>query len=263
MDIMEIIKQRRSVRTFDGKGITPEEQQKLYEYVQQIKNPYDIPVHFMLVDARSEGLFSPVIEGEQFYIIAKVPGGPHSEEAFGYSFEQLVLYACSIGLGTTWMAGTLDRKIFEKVADLQEGEMMYCVTPVGHAAAAMSETEQKMRAGIGADERKPAAELFFDKDFATPLAVEEEKLKTALEAVRLGPSAVNYQPWRIVRDGKAFHFYETYNKALHERPEWDVQKIDMGIALCHFIGLTGGTCSLSDPGLACPEDTQYIATVTV
>lgn len=111
MDIMEIIKQRRSVRTFDGKGITPEEQKKLYEYVQQIKNPYDIPVHFMLVDARSEGLFSPVIEGEQFYIIAKVPGGPHSEEAFGYSFEQLVLYACSIGLGTTWMAGTLDRKI--------------------------------------------------------------------------------------------------------------------------------------------------------
>lgn len=65
MDIMEIIKQRRSVRTFDGKGITPEEQKKLYEYVQQIKNPYDIPVHFMLVDARSEGLFSQMKESRQ------------------------------------------------------------------------------------------------------------------------------------------------------------------------------------------------------
>lgn len=263
MDLMNIIKHRRSVRTFDGRGITPEEQQKLYDFVQTIKNPYDIPVKFMLVSAQSEGLSSPVIEGEQFYILAKAPAGANSEVAFGYAFEQLVLYAWSIGLGTTWMAGTLDRKIFEKVASLQEGEMMYCVTPIGHAADAMSEKEQKMRAGIRADERKDAGEIFFDMAFGQPLQVDEGKLLTALEAVRLGPSAVNYQPWRIVREGNKFHFYENYNKALKERSDWDVQKVDMGIALCHFMSLAGGTCSISDPGLACPEDTEYIATVTM
>ena len=39
---------------------------------------------------------------------------PHGEEAFGYAFEQIVLYAESLGIGTTWIGGTMDRKAFEK-----------------------------------------------------------------------------------------------------------------------------------------------------
>ena len=43
---------------------------------------------------------SPVIEGEEYYIIAKVPKAEHCEEAFDYSFEEMVLYAWSLGIGT-------------------------------------------------------------------------------------------------------------------------------------------------------------------
>ena len=263
MNLIEQVKNRRSVRTFDGKGILASDCQKLCDYVKTIENPYGIPVEFLLVDADEQGLSSPVIEGEKFYIIGKVQNVLHSEVAFGYSFEKMVLYAQSLGLGTTWMAGTLDRQLFEKAADLKENEIMCCVSPLGYAASEMSAKEQKMRAGIRADERKPAAELFFADDFATPLTENNAKIKEALEAVRLGPSAVNYQPWRIVKAGNAFHFYEVHTKALTERAPWDVQKVDMGIALCHFMGMAGGTSSLADPGIACPDGAEYIATVTV
>lgn len=263
MNIMELVQKRRSVRTFDGKGILASDYQKLCDYVKNIENPYGIPVEFLLVDAKEQGLFSPVIEGEQYYIIGKVPKVLHSEEAFGYSFEKMVLYAQSLGLGTTWMAGTLDRPLFEKAAALKGDEIMYCVSPLGYAAADMSAKEQKMRTAIHADERKPEAEIFFADSFATPLVETDAKIKEALTAVRLAPSAVNYQPWRIVKAGNAFHFYEVHTKALQERASWDVQKIDMGIALCHFMSVVGGTCSLAEPAIACPEGTEYIATVTV
>lgn len=44
---------------------------------------------------------------------------------------------------------------------------------------------------------------------------------------------------------------------------WDVQRIDIGIALCHLMYVTGGTCEIVDPGIKCDPDTEYIVTVTV
>ena len=64
-----------------------------------------------------------------------------------------------------------------------------------------------------------------------------------------------------MKTGDAFHFYEMHAKALAGHAAWDVQKIDMGIALCHFMSLAGGTLKEENPGLALPEDTEYIATV--
>lgn len=83
----------------------------------------------------------------------------------------------------------------------------------------------------------------------------------ALEAVRIAPSAVNKQPWRIVKIGNDFHFYEKHTLGNRSGAEWDVQKIDMGIALYHFMAVTNGQFSLADPKIEIPKDTEYIATV--
>ena len=56
----------------------------------------------------------------------------------------------------------------------------------------------------------------------------------AFEMVRLAPSAVNKQPWRLVKSGNAVHFYEKRSKGFISADGSDMQKIDMGIALCHF-----------------------------
>ena len=46
---------------------------------------------------------------------------------------------------------------------------------------------------------------------------------------------------------------------------WDLQKVDVGIALCHFdYGMEGKTrLALEEPGLNLPEETFYVATLIV
>ena len=263
MNTMDVIKGRRSVRTFDGRALTDEDRFALIEYSRSIRNPYDIPVEFVFLDAAEHRLSSPVIAGEKLYVAGKVAKKAHAEEAFGFSFEKLVLYAWSLGVGTTWIGGTMNRGQFEKAAGLKTGEMMPCVSPLGYPAKKMSVRETLMRKGVKADERKNAAALFFDEDFSTPLTVVDEKVEAALEMVRLAPSAVNRQPWRIVRIGSAYAFYLQHAKGYVSEATGDLQKVDMGIALCHFMSGVEGELRLEDPGLSTEKDIEYIATVLV
>ena len=104
----------------------------------------------------------------------------------------------------------------------------------------------------------------FDGAFDKPLTREAAGvLVDALEAVRLAPSAVNKQPWRVVLSGNRAHFYENRSRGYNDG-EWDIQKIDMGIALCHFEVAAKDTgksavLEISDPGIVSPADTVYIA----
>lgn len=157
----------------------------------------------------------------------------------------------------------MKRALFENAVKLGSDERMYCVSPLGYPAKKMSLKETAMRIGVKADQRKKADELFFDSDFTTPLHTDSGIIQNALEAVRQAPSAVNKQPWQIVKHGNAFHFYEKHNKGYTGEKTGDMQKIDIGIALCHFMLIAGGTLSVADPGISAAKDTEYIATVTV
>ena len=263
MNAREIVKTRRSVRTFDGKPLAQEDREKLQGFIPTIRNPYDIPVEFFLLDAKANGLSSPVLTGETMYVAAKVEKQPHAEEAFGYSFEKLVLYAWSRAIGTTWIGGTMKRELFEKAVGLKESELMPCISPLGYPAVRMSVRETLMRKGVKADERKPASELFFDQAFFLPLYEERKEIADALEMVRLAPSAVNRQPWRIVRQGRVYHFYLKHDKGYVGKATGDLQKVDMGIAVCHFMSGVNGCFELSDPGIPTETGVEYIASVTV
>ena len=268
-DLMEIIKGRKSVRSFDGRPLSAEDKEELTQYAAGITNPFDIPVEFVFLDAKKYGLSSPVLTGDTFYVAGKVQKRPYADVAFGFSFEKLVLYAWSLGIGTTWIGGTMKRALFESAAGLKEGEMMPCMSPLGYPAAKRSLKELMMRKGVSADSRLDAEKLFFDGDFALPLSGSgREEIADLLEMVRLAPSAVNKQPWRIVRQDGRYHFYEKQDKGYVNEATGDLQKIDVGIALCHFVsgaeerGLAPAV-TVSDPGIALPEKTFYIATVTL
>jgi hypothetical protein len=97
---METIKGRKSVRTFDGNMLTDQHRKDIEEYIKEITNPFNIPVEFVLLDAKEHGLSSPVLSGEQMYVAGKVEKKPYADVAFGYSFEKLVLHAWTLGIGT-------------------------------------------------------------------------------------------------------------------------------------------------------------------
>lgn len=266
--LFEVIKMRRSVRTFDGYGLTQADREALQAFADNAENPYGQQAVFQIFSAKEHGLASPVIAGTDLYMTGKLKKQPHSEEAFGYSFELVVLQAQAMGIGTTWIAGTMNRDAFEKASALAPEEVMPCVSPLGYPAKKMALRESLMRKGVKADSRLPYGQLFFDGDFGKPLArAEGDAVSDALEAVRWAPSAVNKQPWRIVVCGDLVHFYEKQDKG-YENNGWDLQKVDLGIALCHFDRMMKAAgCQtelrLEDPQLELPAATRYIATIAL
>lgn len=266
-DINETIMSRKSVRTYDGRRLTDEDRAALESCIKNIGNPFGIDVDFVFLDAEEHGLSSPVLSGEKLYVAGLVDKLPYSDVAFGYSLEQLLIYAWSLGIGSVWIGGTMKRSEFESAAGLTEGRRMPCVSPLGYPASKRGIKETMMRKSIKADSRRPAEELFFDGEFGKALN-ESGGIATALEFVRWAPSAVNKQPWRIVREGSSYHFFEKHDKGYLSEEVGDMQKIDMGIAIYHFVrGLEEAKLSYSveveEPSIEAAEGIEYIATVHV
>lgn len=257
------IRARRSVRTFDGRELSQEDKKKLEDYIKTVDDPFGKNIEYRFISAKEHALTSPVLAGEQIYLAGKLKKGPLSDLAFGYSFEQIVLFAQMQNIATVWIAGTMNRDAFEKAIELKEDEVMPAVTPVGYEAGKMAIKETLMRKGVKADQRYAFKELFFDNDFSTPLADTGDDVCRALEMVRLAPSAVNKQPWRAIRQGENVHFYEHKDEGYDHGDEGDLQKVDVGIGLAHFVltaremGLDG-SIEVKDPQAALPADTEYV-----
>ncbi len=193
--------------------------------------------------------------------------GKDMDVAYGYAFEALLLQAHKMGLGTVWIGGTMPRDKFEKASKMAADEVMPCMSPLGVPAKKMSVKETLMRKGVKADNRMDFEALFFSENFNTPLtkgAAMEAGVYDALECVRFAPSAVNKQPWRVILSKNAAHFYVKHDKG-YLTPDYDLQKVDLGIALYHFekelfeVGRKP-KFEVADPGIATPDQTDYVAT---
>ena len=267
-NLKELVTRRKSVRSFDGVPLREEDRGLLSAYLDGLKTPFDLPMEFRILDAKEHGLSSPVVTGTDLYVAGKLRRGAMAEVAFGYALEDFVLYAASLGVGTVWIAGTMDRAAFERAMELAEDEFLPAVTPIGYPAKKRSLRDAAMRRAIRSDSRQAFETLFFRDSFDRPMTEGDAGVyREALELVRLAPSAVNRQPWRIVQSGSAFHFFEKHSLPANDA-RGDVQKVDIGIALAHFDlalkaqGITGHWTA-EDPGIACEEDTEYILTWTI
>lgn len=81
-----------------------------------------------------------------------------------------------------------------------------------------------MRKAVKADERLPFEELFFDGSMDKPLNADKAgDIEVPLEMVRLAPSAVNKQPWRVIVEDKMVHFYLKRSKRM-----WSENRISPG-----------------------------------
>ena len=239
MNIEQIIRKRYSVRTYEKKPVEADVRQQVMEYAETVSNPFGPKLRFKWLDKGEPengklGTYG-IIKGADLYIGTAVPKDPHAMEALGYEMEKLVLYMTGLGLGTCWLGGTFNRSAFAEAMELAENELFTIVSPVGYPAEKKSLMEKIMRMGSKGDHRVGWEELFFSNDFSTPLTKEEAgEYKLPLEMVRLAPSAVNRQPWRIVMKDGAFHFFEKHTREDEVPGEIDMHRIDVGIALCHF-----------------------------
>lgn len=274
--MLDVIKERRSVRTYDGQPLPDETLKKILSYMHSgNRGPFGNKVRFELLnfehmgdtEAKPLGTYG-IIKGANVYIAGAVNHTDKAMEDFGYCMEKIILGITNMGLGTCWMAGTFKRSNFAKKIKLAENELLPAVTPVGYIKEKLSFVDRSMRYMAGSKNRKSWNNLFFSGDINTPLDRKSAgEYVNLIEAVRLGPSGSNKQPWRIIkeREGNVFHFYlkrtRGYGLALGKIK---IQNIDMGIAMCHFelvadeSGKTG-RWAVSDPGIN-SGDMEYIVT---
>ncbi|MBF1044814.1 MAG: nitroreductase family protein [Peptostreptococcus sp.] len=270
IDVKETIKRRVSTRSYEEKSLTKKDKRKLIDFNASLTNPFgvDVKVQYISKDKGAEdvqlGTYG-TIRGAKDFLAITVKDQPYAMEAVGYQFENLVLYATDMGLGTVWLAGTFNRKDFKNVIEISDEDLFPCICPVGYPGQKRSFIEKITRVSLGSKKRKEWDKLFFLDDFSKSLTKEDAGRYTdALDMLRLAPSATNAQPWAVVKEGDKFHFFCNYKNSINN----DVKKIkhlDLGIALSHFHqtamsdGLNG-KLEVTDIDFDVPENMHYMIT---
>lgn len=262
---MKLIEKRRSVRTFENKKLEDNLKEKIDLFIKDLEREYYFKYKFPLIDLNLEGKVGTygVIKGANAYIGGVMLEGGNLVE-LGYLFEKIIIYLTDLGIGTCWLGGTFKRSEFFKAMDLKEDERLLIVTPVGYIEEKMSLKEKSMRVLAQSDRRKEFNELFFDENL-DPLYLDDLKdFRIALEMVRIGPSASNKQPWRIIKKDREFNLYLKRTKGYAKSLDYDIQMIDMGIAQYHFEktlkdkGIEGSWEKVERPRIY--EGLEYIST---
>lgn len=270
---MELIKLRTSSRSYDGKEIEISTVLKLKKYIEKINEETKIGARFKFTNSNSKenntekklGTYG-VISGANSYIVGILNKEEKDAVEFGYLFEKIILFATDLGLQTCWLGGTFNKSQFQQNMNLTENEFIPIVSPVGIKKEKPRVFESAMRVAVGANKRKAWSELFFNAKGIEPLHQDNVgDYAVPLEMVRIGPSASNKQPWRIIKDNNQFHFLLCKTKG-YGVIEYDIQKNDIGIAKCHFelsameLGLNGRWQQVNV--INKPTDWEYICTWT-
>ncbi len=238
----DVVKKRSSVRRYDPLPIDEATLDKLENFADNLRGPFHPNVRFEFIhnantphkDRQKIGTYG-FIHGAKHFIAGIVQHGTHDMEQLGYAFEHIILFATYLGLGTCWLGGTFNRKHLGRAVAVNKDEVLPAISPLGYKASKESMLSKAMKWSVKSKHRKPWEALFFHQDTDKPLSENEaEHFALPLEMVRLAPSATNNQPWRIIKDGEDWHFYRCESKFVVKSTPFNMQRIDLGIAMCHF-----------------------------
>ncbi len=266
--VIALIKRRCSWRSYSDRPVEEDKQAALGTCISRLEPPpFGSKAHFVIVDVPQgkggvKGTYG-VIRGALTFLVGATMENPKAMDDFGYLFEQLILCATSMDLATCWMGGTFSRSAFAQKIGLQPGEVLPAVSPLGYSAERRTVVDSLIRLMAGSRNRKPWGELFFRNNFSNPInELSTGDLVGPLEMVRIGPSASNNQPWRLVLGSTTTNFFLQRTRGYDRFSSLDLQRLDMGIAMCHFeltakeLGMRG-RWEVKNVPIPLPERTEY------
>lgn len=239
-DKLELLRKRRSVRSFTDESLSDEIIKKLRAELTMI-NTHEYGLKFQLFTddsnpfdgfKKSYGAF----ENARNYMAAVVDtAAPNVLERAGYFAEQFVIKAVSLGLGTCFVAGTYDPNSVNVY--LRAGEKLLFIVLLGYQNDKTRFMERIMVKMVHLKKMTP--DDFFEPKSELALAKNNfPELETGLQAVAYAPSAVNKRPTRLflkVKNGE--------NKICARVPESNSKwLIDLGIAKFNFNFATDTCC---------------------
>jgi len=242
--VIDLIKIRKSIRSYESVGLKQEDKKKIIDFIKKDHNTvFGCKLRFEFIDAsdldpgdlKNLGTYG-MITGAKYFIAGIDKSDSKKDYClvnFGYVFEKIILFITDLGLGTCWLGGTFNKKGFSEKIMLKQDEVIPAVSPFGIISKKRHLKSSIIRTLAGSKNRKQWDKLFFNNNFLNPLDESDSgSYKVPLEMVRLGPSASNLQPWRILKENKnIFHFFIKRSSRLGYL---NMQYIDIGISLCHF-----------------------------
>ncbi len=274
--VIEVIKERTSWRTFLNKVMDNNLRNDIEQILElsKIDSPFKTKggnPRFQLISIPDFNLEENIkvgtygfIKGAQEFITGAINVAEYNLENYGYIFEAIILAATDLNLGTCWLGGTFSRSQFSKLIQLKSDERIPAVSPVGYPTTRRLK-EKFIRSIAKAKIRKPWEQIFFNGDFNSEIKQDDiGDYKTLLEMVRIGPSAGNKQPWRILKEKNqnTFHFYVKYSDDKKVSSYNKFVRLDIGIAVCHFdlsakeLGMIG-KWEFIEPNIERPKELKY------
>lgn len=275
--IIEIIQERTSRRTYSGQPLKEDKRDNVINLLKNhdLNSPfskYAGKARFKLVsvpefdpnERKKLGTYG-LIKGAQDFVVGAVEKSQFNREHYGYLMETIILAATDMGLGTCWLGGFFNRSLFASKIEATLNEIVPAISPIGYPEKRTLK-EKMIRSFSKADKRSPWNQLFFEGNFNDPLTEKKAgDYSKLLEMVRIGPSAGNHQPWRIIRETNKniFHFYTTNPKDGRFLRYSKFRPLDIGIAVCHFdltakeLGVEG-KWFIENPLLSGTEGYNYI-----
>jgi nitroreductase len=223
---------RRSARTYKEQHVEQASLDALRDFCAGL--PGRSVARVVVLDDAPQELFTGLVVGSygrvagasSAVVVIGRPAARAFQECMGYLGEAVLLQATTMGLGTCWIAGSFDRAVASRLVDLEEGEQVFAVSPLGYAQEKPRTGEMLMKALVRAKHRRSAAEIApgFDEEHWPAWAAEGVRM------ARIAPSAVNRQPWRFVLDQGAVTV-----SVVRRGAEGSVSRLlDVGIAMLHF-----------------------------
>jgi len=213
MEMLEIMKQRHSVRQYTDKKIEKEKRDALDELATRINEKtglhiqviYDEPKCFDSMMAHYGKFY-----GVDNYIALVGKRSADLDERLGFYGEQLVLKAQKLGLNTCWVAMSHGKS----KAQIDKGEKQVCLISLGYGATNGVPHKSKSVSQVS-NYRQGMPEWFLQ----------------GVEAALLAPTAVNQQK---------FYFELLENSSVKATSgKGFYTKLDLGIAEYHFETVTG------------------------
>ncbi len=218
-ELLRLMRERHSVRTYLNKPIEDEKAQLIRAKVAELNAESGLHAQFM-TDA--SGVYGGIMlkmmgwKNVPGYFALVGKNEPGLDERCGYFGEQLVLFCQGLGLNTCWAGMAKASKV---KADLEPGERM-CIT---------------IAVGYGATQGKPHK----SKAFPDVVDVRSEYIdglpdwfKKGVEYALLAPTAMNQQKFKL-------------GIGRNDEPEISISangpfvRVDLGIAAYHFNAATG------------------------
>lgn len=242
--MMDAMYQRSSIRTFLNQQLTQSDESKVIHVLKRIdemQGPYGHKIKTFFMKDNDPHDQNPIKVGT-YGFIKNAPayfGAVATNEKlhlidFGYLMEYAILEMTKLNLGTVWLGGTFHRDQFKSFAGADG--FIPAISPIGYMEKRRLR-EQITRKIVAADRRKPLSELVFLEHFDHPIqpkTFDDQKLIQCLECVQIAPSASNKQPWRMVINHRYIDFYLERTPNYANALPYDIQLLDMGIALCHM-----------------------------